>query len=121
MNRLVNILVGFAAGSLAVWWVAGVSERRRMPADFSDDELRKEVRRKLGEWVSHPELIDVEVHAGIVRVTGNVLEHESDLLLSRLTYLPGVRKVHNALSRRTEPRTQNEPLEQGQASSSLRP
>jgi osmotically-inducible protein OsmY len=117
MNRLVNILVGFAAGSLAVWWVAGVTERRRMPPDYTDEELRKQVREKLREWVSHPELIDVEVEGGIVRVTGSVLAQESDRLLSRLTYLPGVRKVHNALSKRGEPRARDEPAVERQASS----
>jgi hypothetical protein len=52
---------------------------------------------RLGHLVSHPGAIEVSVNEGIVRVSGQVLAQELDGLLTQLTRLPGVHKVHNAL------------------------
>lgn len=62
-----------------------------------DAQLRERVRSRLGDWVSHPGAISVDVDKGVVRVTGQVLSKELDGLLSRITGVAGVRKVHNAL------------------------
>ena len=53
--------------------------------------------------VSHADAVEVTVDGGLVRVSGYVLATELDGLLSRLTRLPGVHKVHNALSVVTDP------------------
>lgn len=63
----------------------------------TDTQLRERVRSRIGHWVSHPRAIDVDVDEGVVRVSGRVLASELDGLLSRLTGVAGVRKVHNAL------------------------
>ena len=67
----------------------------REPED--DAKLRERVMARLGHLVSHPGAIEVSVTAGIVRVSGQVLAQELDGLLTQLTHLPGVHKVHNAL------------------------
>jgi hypothetical protein len=69
----------------------------------SDAQLRERVRSRVGHWVSHPRAIEVDVQDGVVRVTGQVLASELDGLLSRLTGVPGVRKVHNALAALEDP------------------
>ncbi|MES3003787.1 MAG: BON domain-containing protein [Pseudomonadota bacterium] len=105
-----TLLLAFAAGA-AVTYVAGrmlmrtrgtrlvkVSAR---PAD--DARLREDVRTRLDELVSHPRAIEVEVHEGIVRVSGQVLAQELDGLLLQLTAVPGVRRVRNALSTLSDP------------------
>jgi osmotically-inducible protein OsmY len=69
----------------------------------SDAQLRERVRSRMGHLVSHPLAIEVAVEEGVVRLTGQVLLMELDGLLSQLTDMPGVRKVHNALSALTDP------------------
>jgi hyperosmotically inducible periplasmic protein len=63
----------------------------------NDAKLRERVMARLGHLVSHPGAIDVSVSEGIVRVSGQVLAQEIDGLLTQLTHMPGVHKVHNAL------------------------
>jgi osmotically-inducible protein OsmY len=63
----------------------------------NDAKLRERVMARLGHLVSHPGAIEVSVNEGIVRVSGQVLAQELDGLLTQLTRLPGVHKVHNAL------------------------
>lgn len=75
----------------------GRLDRQGASEPQSDAQLRERVRSRLGHWVSHPRAIEVEVDEGVVRVSGQVLAKELDGLLSRLTGIPGVRKVHNAL------------------------
>lgn len=64
----------------------------------NDAQLRERVMARLGHLVSHPGAIEVSVREGIVRVSGQVLAQELDGLLTQLTHLPGVHKVHNALA-----------------------
>lgn len=90
-ERLVDRAKGIAAS------VRGGTEPQ------SDAQLRERVRSRLGHWVSHPRAIDVDVEEGVVRVSGQVLAKELDGLLSRLTGIPGVRKVHNALVTLADP------------------
>lgn len=75
----------------------GRLDRQSSSEPQSDAQLRERVRSRLGHWVSHPRAIEVDVEEGVVRVSGQVLAKELDGLLSRLTGIPGVRKVHNAL------------------------
>lgn len=116
MRPAVIVAGGFASGVLAMllleWWLARA--QRVVPvrtanrtADYltsqDDAQLRERVRSRLGDWVSHPGAIRVEVEQGVVRVSGQVLAKELDGLLSRITGLDGVRKVHNALDALTDP------------------
>lgn len=71
---------------------------RIAPSEPSGDaQLRERVRSRMGHLVSHPRAIEVEVNDGVVRLSGQVLTQELDGLLSQLTGMAGVRKVHNAL------------------------
>jgi osmotically-inducible protein OsmY len=81
----------------------GRLDRKGTSEPQSDAQLRERVRSRLGHWVSHPRAIEVDVEDGVVRVSGQVLAKELDGLLSRLTGIPGVRKVHNALVTLTDP------------------
>jgi hypothetical protein len=105
-----NIGAAFAAGALAMYLIERLLARaqRVVPAGHlaraasgqpqDDAQLRESVRARLGGWVSHPRAIDVEVRGGVLRVSGQVLAAELEGLLLQLTAVPGVHKVHNALS-----------------------
>ena len=116
MKPLVNVAAGFAAGVLAVVLleryldraqgvVAAGRRRQGTAGDLPDDaELRQRVRSRLDQWVSHPGAIDLDVQAGVVRVSGQVLAKELDGLLLQLTGIEGVRQVRNALTALPDPR-----------------
>lgn len=116
MKPLVNVAAGFAAGVLAIVLLERYLDRARgvvragrrrhgAAGDLQDDaELRRRVRSRLDELVSHPGAIDVDVQAGVVRVSGQVLAKELDGLLSQLTGVAGVRQVRNALTALPDPR-----------------
>ena len=102
MKQVVSLTAAFAAGAAAVLLLdKAVRAKARQPQ--SDAELREHVRERLGELVSHPAFIEVAVDNKVVRLTGEVLAHELDGLLSHLTHLRGVRKVHNALTVLSDP------------------
>lgn len=115
MKPLAIVGGGFACGVLAMLllerWLARaqrvVPVRPARSAEYrgSDDDaqLRERVRSRLGDWVSHPGAITVDVDNGVVRVGGQVLAKELDGLLSRITGVAGVRKVHNALDALDDP------------------
>lgn len=113
MNRnddTLNLLLAFAAGAIVTYAAGSAFLRARgtglvkastRPAD--DARLREKVRTRLDELVSHPRAIEVEVHEGVVRVSGQVLAQELDGLLVQLTAVPGVHRVRNALSTLSDP------------------
>lgn len=70
---------------------------RLLPEDVSDEVLVERLRAKLGRIVSHPSGIEVAVSGGNVVVSGSILAHETDRLLSRLRSIPGVRSVSSRL------------------------
>jgi hypothetical protein len=82
----------------------------------SDARLRDRVRSGLGQLVSHPGAVHVEVEDAVVRLSGSVLRLEQDGLLTRVRDMPGVRRVINAMSTHdspegfTSPRTREESL-----------
>jgi BON domain-containing protein len=57
----------------------------------------------MGHLVSHPRAIEVSVADGVVRLSGQVLAKELDGLLTQISEMKGVRKVHNALTSLTDP------------------
>jgi osmotically-inducible protein OsmY len=83
--------------------VMATSSRDRVAEPQSDAQLREHVRSRMGHLVSHPRAIDVSVEDGIVRLSGQVLAKELDGLLSQISEMRGVRKVHNALTSLTDP------------------
>ena len=116
MKHALNVAAAFAAGAIAMYYfdaalgrsrratapdegTAGGSrfDRRDSREPQTDAQLRERVRSRLGHWVTHPRAIEVDAQDGVIRVSGQVLAKELDGLLSRLTGVPGVRKVHNAL------------------------
>jgi len=99
MTRLLPILAGFAAGAAAVYFVdLAVIRRRERRLLEPGEPLHERVNAQLPLLVSYPDAIEVSVEGGLVRVSGYVLSTELDRLLSNLTGVPGVHKVHNALS-----------------------
>ena len=101
---VLNVAGAVAAGALLVYVVEQHrlrAARRRMTharGYQADSRLRESVRAKIGELVSHPRAIEVEVSDGVVRVSGQVLATELGGLLLQLLDVPGVYKVHNALA-----------------------
>lgn len=96
MKPFLNLAAAFAAGAAAVYFLDRAVMRRR--ARRQEPRLRKRVEAELATLVSHPDAIKVSVEGGLVRVSGFVLLAEQDRLLTQLTQLPGVHRVHNALS-----------------------
>lgn len=106
MKHALNIAAAFAAGAGAVFLLdkllSPAARVLRGPhlteRSDGDAQLRAIVRDRLDDLVSHPRAIEVEANGGIVRVSGQVLAPELDGLLTQLLRIPGVHKVHNALS-----------------------
>jgi hypothetical protein len=98
MKAIATLAGGFAAGALATYGLARALERRSAQPPRVLAHLRERVRARIADLVSRPEAIEVDVESGVVRVSGYVLASEVDGLLSRLTHLAGVHKVHNALT-----------------------
>lgn len=99
MKPLLNIIASFAAGAAAMYWLDSAVARRHAGGMFvSEARLGDRVQARIGQLVSHPDAIKVSVEGGLVRVSGLVLASELDRLLSTLTQVPGVYRVHNALS-----------------------
>lgn len=99
MNPLLNVFASFAAGAAAMYWLDSAVARRHAGGVFvSESRLGEQVQARIGKLVSHPDAIRVHVEGGLVRVSGHVLADEMDRLLTQLTRLPGVHRVHNALS-----------------------
>ena len=105
MKHSLNIATAFAAGAGAVFLLdalrSAVQKRiAARPQEHADDDarLRATVRARLDDLVSHPRAIEVEANDGVVRVSGQVLAPEIEGMLMQLLRIPGVRKVHNALS-----------------------
>ena len=103
MKDVLNIAAGFATGVLAVCALDLARSRAKArwgspSGHVADTMLRDRVQARIGELVSHPRAVEVEVMDGIVRVSGQVAPKELDGLLSELTHVRGVRKVRNALA-----------------------
>lgn len=110
MRNALTLAAAFAAGAIAMYCLGSTrlggrtaGAGRPHPAPPTDAQLRERVRSRIGDWVSHPQAIEVDVQDGVVRVSGQVLTRELDGLLSRLTGVAGVRKVHNALATLEDP------------------
>ena len=104
MHPILNVAASFAAGAAAMYWFdSAVARRHAGGLVLSQSRLREQVQACIGRLVSHPDAIQVSVDGGVVRVSGHVLASEQDRLLSQLTHLPGVHKVHNALSAVQDP------------------
>lgn len=101
---MLTVGAGFAAGALLTFWLADMMERRSQHTPHDDVLLLKQVRSRVHGLVSYPDAIDVTVAQGVVHLSGRVLAQELHGLLLQLTDLPGVYKVHNALSTVQEPR-----------------
>jgi len=81
---------------------AGVRHKVRAE-DVPDDVLIERVRARLGRLVSHPRAIDVKAHGGNVVLTGPVLAHERNSLVSQVARVSGVRHVEDYLESHDQP------------------
>lgn len=97
----------------------GASARELFRKDEADDVVIAErVRAELGRVVAHPSSIDVSVTDGQVILSGPVLTHEMDDLLSAVQGIRGVAGVEDHLERHERPG--NVPGLQGAAQPSFR-
>jgi uncharacterized membrane protein len=68
------------------------------PSFISDDQLLMErVRSKIGRAVSHPHAIKVTAQQGRIILSGPILAHEKEQLLSAVRAVPGVGAIEDAL------------------------
>jgi len=104
MTPLLNLMISFAAGAAAMYWLDDAVSRRRAGGLLgSEVRLREQVQAQIDRIVSHPDAVRFQIEGGLVRVTGAVLAGEVDRLLLEISHLPGVHKVHNALSPVSDP------------------
>jgi uncharacterized membrane protein len=68
-----------------------------------DEVLVERVRAALGREVSHPHPIEVHADEGTVTLSGAILAHEVDNLISCVKHVRGVKDVENRLSVFDEP------------------
>ena len=71
--------------------------------DTDDDTLEARVRSRMGRAVSHPGAIEVTAHDGVVRLSGEILSHEIDSMLSSIRATPGVHGIDNQLRIHSKP------------------
>ena len=92
---------------------AAAAARHRVAHDEAADDvvIAERIRAELGRVVSHPGAITVDVENGRVTLSGPVLEHEADGLISRVRSVRGVTDVESRLDRHT--RADNVPGLQG--------
>ncbi len=65
----------------------------------SDDyEIGERIRARLGHVVSHPGAICVDVAGGSACLSGHVLAHEHDAVLSAVWAVPGVADIEDGLT-----------------------
>lgn len=82
----------------------GLSARARTYAlsgekERSDDyEIGERIRARLGHVVSHPRAIGVDVARGSACLSGHVLAHEYDAVLSAVWAVPGVADIEDGLT-----------------------
>src|SRR5262245_18052964 len=90
---LTNRARGFAAQATSIF----------KSGDTDDDTLAARVRSKMGRVVSHPGAIEVTALNGMVRLTGEILAHEVDTLLSCARAVRGVHGLDNQLRIHSRP------------------
>jgi len=71
--------------------------------EIPDWVLAERVRSKLGFLTSHPGAIGVDVHDGIVTLSGPVLVKDADRLVAGVSMVRGVKGVENSLSVQEHP------------------
>jgi hypothetical protein len=109
MKPWLNLAAAFAGGAAAVVCLDRATTRRHGRALLAEaSRLRQRVQDEVATMVSYPDTIEATVDGGLVRVSGYVLAAEMDGLLSQLTRVPGVHKVHNALSVVADPQRLDE-------------
>jgi hypothetical protein len=92
-----------AGGAVLVFVLDFALARWRERPEVRSARLRERVRDEIAGLVSYADAIDITVDGPLVRVSGYVLAADKDGLLSRLTRVPGVHRVHNALSEVSDP------------------
>jgi uncharacterized membrane protein len=70
--------------------------------EISDEVLADRIRARIGRSVSHPHAISVTVTNGCVMLSGPVLAHEAQRLLSGVSSVRGVKGVENVLTVHTD-------------------
>jgi len=98
IDPLLPLVGAFALGAALTFAAAALLERRRRVGPLSDDILQANVRARVGVLVSRPDLIEVQVDQGVVRLAGKVAASEREALLISLLDMPGVLRVRNALA-----------------------
>jgi uncharacterized membrane protein len=86
----------------AAYRVHGAFERARHPQDDSavpDEVIVGRVRAQLGRVVTHSHAIEATAAAGVVCLSGPVLEAEADRAMREVSRVPGVRDVIDELER----------------------
>lgn len=82
--------------------VASTASRIR-PATQDEAKLTEHIRSRMGRVVSHPHAVQVSVDGGRVVLSGPVLRHEGERLITMLSRVRGVRSVNNFLDMHDQP------------------
>lgn len=69
----------------------------RLPAPIPDHILEERVREEFSRKIQHARAIQIEVHDGVVKVSGPILIDEVDKLIYCIRAVPGVKRVEDHL------------------------
>lgn len=67
------------------------------PKDSSDELLEERVRQEFHRKIHHARSVQIEVHEGVVTVSGPILLDEVDTLIASIQAVPGVKRVEDHL------------------------
>lgn len=100
ITPLMTTLAAFAGGAALTWYLGNrwlARQRDATDRPVSDAVLIERVRVRMAHLLPDPDVVEVTVDEGVLRLAGELAPRERDALLSELIYVPGVRRIRNAL------------------------
>jgi osmotically-inducible protein OsmY len=82
--------------------IAAETVRRFNPQPVSDEILVARVRSEMGRYLQHPHAVEVTANNGHITLTGNILAHEVQPLLTKLKNMQFVQSIDNRLQAHEE-------------------
>lgn len=73
------------------------AKSRVIPGSATDRQVAERIRARIGHAVSHPGAIKVEVSEGTARLSGAILDGESQQLIDAVWEVPGVSAIEHSL------------------------
>jgi osmotically-inducible protein OsmY len=95
LNRLRT--VSWPLALLTLGLSAAIMYRQRNTNMSKDEKLEERIREEFQRKIHHAKSVQIEVHDGVVTVSGPILLDEVDTLISSIQAVPGVKRVEDHL------------------------